>query len=98
MDTKEKLDVQRREWEDMQHRGRIRYGLSRVLLWIGAWTLANDAFLILNQLGWWKQSGLPWKEILVAGVATGLSQAGLHWSDLERKFRTPPPEEDWMAR
>jgi hypothetical protein len=93
-----KLEQQRRDWENMQRRGRLRYGLTCVFVWVGAWTIANDILLIFDRFGWWQQSGLPWNEILVMGVVTGCSQAALHWSDLKRKFRTPPPEEDWMTR
>jgi hypothetical protein len=31
-------------------------------------------------------------------VLTGAIAGELQWSDLKRKFKDPPPEEDWMSK
>jgi len=87
-----------REWETMQSTGHLRYLLRNTLMWIGSYTVVNGAFLLLPEIGWAHGSGMTIRDILICGGFTGAVLSELHWSDMKRKFRIPPPQEDWMAR
>jgi hypothetical protein len=98
MDRKEKLESQRREWDEMQRRGHVRYFLLNVLIWIGSFAVVEGVWQIFEKMGWLKSSGMTGFDALMGGLLTGGLWSELHWSDMKRKFRVPPPEEDWMTR
>jgi hypothetical protein len=98
MDQNGKLAMQRREWDEMQRRGHVRYVLLNVLIWIGAFSVVNELWLTFGNLGWVHTSGISGIEGLIGGMLTGALWSELHWSDMKRKFRNPPPNEDWITR
>jgi hypothetical protein len=87
-----------RVWETMQVIGHRRYLTQGVLMWIGGYAAANGVLPLLNRIGFAFGSGMSPVDILICGGITGAVAAELHWSDMKRKFRNPPPQEDWMAR
>jgi hypothetical protein len=91
-------DKDRLEWEEMKRRGKLQYFVLNAVIWTGAYTIANDLFLGLEKLGLILGTATSQLDILVCGVFTGGTWAAWHWSGMERKFRNPPPEEDWMAK
>lgn len=97
MDQKARLERQSREWQEMQRLGHVRWLFQNVLLLIGLCTVVNDLLLLLNTTMGWHFSA-SWLDILLFGGVGGGLSSELHWSDQKRKFRIPPPEEDWMAR
>jgi len=98
MTKDERLAMLRREWDDMQRRGRTRYVLLHVLAWTGAVTLMNGLLLVIAKLVWVRVPVMSYLDIVIFGVVSGGVVSEFHWSDLKRKFRTPPPSEDWMTR
>ena len=88
---------QRKEWDLMQAQGHLRYMVENTLSWIGTGAVIDAVMFCLDKF--YGFHDLPWsiiKVVICFGI-TGLIQSELHWSDMKRKFRVPPPEEDWMA-
>lgn len=82
----------------MQRKGRVRYAAANILMLIGAYTLADGLLEAVSKLGWMHWSGASILDIVLWGVIVGALGSELHWLDMKRRFRKPPPEEDWMTR
>ena len=98
MRRSEQIENEGREWEEMKRRGHLRYVLLGALVWTGGYTIANDLFLAVEKLGLFHGPGMSPLDVFVLGVSTGGIWSALRWSDMKRKFRIPPPEEDWIAK
>ena len=97
MQTKETSEQLRRKWDEMQRRGHVRFVVQEMMIWIGICTVTNNILLLLERFAGWHVSA-TWIEVLFFGGFLGGLSSEIFWLDLKRKFRTPPPEEDWVAR
>jgi hypothetical protein len=95
---REKERKQLARWERMQKRGHVLYVALHISTWVGSYAFVRLMHVLCFQLGWMQSPGTTsWEDVLIWTV-TGTVVGELDWSDMKRKFRTPPPEEDWMAK
>ena len=98
--NREQETERRQEWEEMQRRGHLRYTLTNALQWTGGIAIAQTVWDYLCKIGLMHTytSGSSVEHILIFGIIAGVVASELLWSDMKRKFKIPPAEEDWMAR
>jgi hypothetical protein len=94
----EKKLRQRDHWERMKSRGHLTHLAINVLAWLGVDLGLKAIQFLCFKAGWQTSPGISWEDIVVLGVASGVIGGELYWSDMKRKFRIPPPEEDWVAK
>jgi len=67
-------------------------------IFAGSCIFVDFAHIFFFKIGWIHSPGkISWEDILI-WAATGIVVGELDWSDMKRKLRTPPPEEDWMTK
>jgi hypothetical protein len=96
--SEEKEHKQRIEWADMQRRGHFRYVMELIFITVGLMAVIQVAWYALGKFFGWNSPLETMVDTVGIGCITGFIMAETHWSDMKRKFRIPPPEEDWMAR
>ena len=99
MSRLEKEPKQREQWEKMKTRGHGFHVAQNVLIWVGSYAVVRLLHILCFKLGWLRSPGsMSWEDVLVCAVVAGAVCGELDWSDMKRKYREPPPEEDWMAK
>ena len=90
---------QRERWERMKKRGRIPHLAINVSIFLGSYAVVRLLHILCFKLGWLRSPGsTSWEDVFFCAVLTGAIFGELQWSDLKRKFKDPPPEEDWMSK
>lgn len=93
----ERERMQRIEWADIQRRGHFRFVMEQILGTIGLIAVIQVAFHVVGKtIG--RTEPLDKTEIVGYGCIIGILIAEYVWFYMKRKFRIPPPEEDWMAK
>jgi hypothetical protein len=96
MSKPEKEAKQRLRWERMKGRGHLFHIAVNILIWLGSYALMR---MILFQAGILRTSWpTSFEDAFFFGVLTGAIYGELDWSDMKRKFSSPPPEEEWTAK
>jgi hypothetical protein len=98
MQNHDRLQKERDKWEMMQKIGHLRYIVQTTLMCIGGFAVTEGVFALLKAMGWSHGPEMSLIDILRWGGFVGAITSELDWSEMKRKFRIPPPEEDWMAR
>jgi hypothetical protein len=98
MQTHDRLRAERDRWEMMQKIGHLRYFVQTTLMWIGGFAATEGVFAFLKSMGLPHVPEMSLIDILMYGGFAGAITSELVWSEMKRKFRIPPPEEDWMTR
>jgi|GEM_PF-5521183 len=96
--AEEREREQRSEWADMQRRGHFRYVMELIFITIGLMAAVQVVLYVLGKAVGWSYPLETMVDTVGIGCITGFLLAELHWSDMKRKFRIPPPQEDWMAK
>jgi hypothetical protein len=94
----EREQTQRMEWADMQRRGHFRYVIEQIFSTIGLIAVIQAAFHVVGKM---IGRTAPFEltiDIVGTGCIIGFVIAELGWFYMKRKFRIPPPQEDWMAK
>jgi hypothetical protein len=95
----EKEHKERKQWEKAKKRGHGFYVAQNVLIWLGSYAVVRLLHILCFKSGWLRSPGsMSWEDVLVCAVVAGVVGGELYWLDMKRKFRDPPPEEDWMAK
>ena len=93
--AEEKERQQRMEWADMQRRGHFRYAMEQIFSMIGLFAFIQVlSYAVGKAIG----KNFPLETMVNTvgfGCIVGFVIAELSWFDMKRKFRIPPPEEDW---
>jgi hypothetical protein len=98
MARQEKELKQRERWEKMKKQGHLKGLALNSLILAGSCVFVDLAHILCFKIGWIHTPGkISWEDIFI-WAAAGVVGGELDWSDLKRKFRTPPPEEDWMVK
>jgi hypothetical protein len=98
MARSEKEQKQRERCEKMKKRGHLQELALNGSILAGSCVFVDLAHILCFKIGWINTPGkISWEDIFI-WAAAGVVGSELDWSDLKRKFRTPPPEEDWMAK
>jgi hypothetical protein len=96
MSKPEREAKQRLRWERMKGRGHLFHIVVNILIWLGSYAFVR---VILFQAGFLRT---PWstffEDVFFFAILTGAIAGQLDWSDMKRKFSSPPPEEDWAAK
>lgn len=96
---REKERKQREQWEKMKKRGHIPHLAINVSIFLGSYAAVRLLHILCFKLGWLRSPGsTSWEDVFFCAVLTGAIAGELQWSDLKRKFKDPPPEEDWMSK
>jgi hypothetical protein len=94
-------DTNRKEqarWQQMKRRGQLLELVLNASIWVGSYFVVRLLHVIVFKFGWTKSPGTTsWEDVIIWTV-TGIFVGAIDWSDMKRKFRNPPPEEDWMAK
>jgi hypothetical protein len=94
----EKERKQQRHWENMQRRGHSLELVLNIVIWAGSYSLVRLVHVLGFRIGWFHSPGTTsWEDVLI-WTATGIFVGEMDWSDMKRKFRNPPPEQDWMTK
>ena len=94
----EKERKQRRRWERMKRRGHTLELALNILIWVGSYAFIRLMHVVAFKFGWMQSPGTTsWEDVFLCAVA-GILGGELDWSDMKRKFRNPPPEEDWVTK
>jgi hypothetical protein len=94
----EKERKQRRRWEKMKTRGHALELALNVSICVGSYAVVRLIHIVLFKSGWMQSPGATsWEDVFIWGVA-GIIGGELDWADMKRKFRNPPPEEDWVTK
>ena len=89
---------QRERWEKMKKRGHLLELALNSSIMAGSCVFVDLAHIFCFKIGWIHSQGtISWEDVLI-WAGTGVIVGELDWSDMKRKFRIPPPEEDWMAK
>ena len=67
-------------------------------VWAGSYFLVRLVHIVLFRFGWAKSQGTTTWEDVIIWTVTGLVVGEIDWTDSKRKYRDPPPEEDWRAK
>jgi hypothetical protein len=89
---------QRHRWDRMKRRGHLLELALNILIWVGSYGLVRLIHVVCFRFSWMHSPGTTsWEDVLIWTV-TGIIVGELDWSNLKRKFRNLPPEEDWMTK
>jgi hypothetical protein len=95
----EKNRRQRLYWQRIKKRGHVVHLALSVLIFAGGYAFVRLCHVLAFRAGLMRSPGsTSLEDIFITAVVTGLVFGQLEWSDLKRKFKDPPPEEDWMAK
>jgi hypothetical protein len=99
MSTREERERQQRmEWADMQRRGHFRFVMELIFSMIGGLAFIEVVWHLLAKTVGRNYFLDTMPDIVGTGCVMGFIIAELIWFDMKRKFRIPPPEEDWVAK
>jgi hypothetical protein len=94
----EKERKQRGRWEKMKKRGHLPELALNGSIWATSCAFVYLVHILCFKIGWTHSEGnISWEDFLI-WIAAGIVVGELDWSDMKRKFGTPPPEQDWMAK
>ena len=95
----EKERKQRMEWADMQRRGHFRFVMEETFFTIGVLAAVYVMWCVLAKaVGRYYPLDTTMVDTVGLGFILGILPAELRWFDMKRKFRIPPPEEDWVVK
>jgi hypothetical protein len=82
----------------MKRRGHPLEIALNILIWVGSYAFVRAMHVAAFKFGWMQSPGTTsWEDVFLCAVA-GILGGELDWSDMKRKFRNPPPEEDWVTK
>jgi hypothetical protein len=94
----EKVRQQRIEWAEMQRRGHFRFVMEQIFSMIGTLAAIQVVWHLLAKAIGRNYFLDTMVDTVSTGFILGILVAEYLWFYMKRKFRIPPPEEDWMAR
>jgi hypothetical protein len=96
--AKEQERQQRMEWAYIKRRGHFRFVMEFIFGMIGLMAFIEVVWHLLAKTVGRNYLLDTMPDIVGFGCITGFVIAELGWFYMKRKFRIPPPEEDWMAK
>ncbi|HEY2858240.1 MAG TPA: hypothetical protein VGJ21_07475 [Terracidiphilus sp.] len=86
-------------WPKMQKRGHLRHTGFCILLFVIGFIGLKMIYALCFRFGFMQTAGSDsWIDSIGSAILAGVVMGELDWMDMNRKFKSPPPEEDWMAK